>query len=267
MASKLPWAVASLMMISLAVASISLAEHEYEITATIGDTTLNSATGAASLPIAGTYTHAATGGQITISNVGSGGATAQIAVSDTAVDEVKLINARITANNTSVTNFPITFKRRMTQGPNTPPPLYYKIYASGLFQQGLGSSINIGWFSKNPLSNGFLYLGSQPCTPPGIPTQYNCVIAPAGSSWPTPPDMTADRVPKVEVALKLANGKWLDFDSTVAQPRQIRLYTSGSPDVTPCPKKRRGRDCTDQPNPSLYLPYQLEAAKVIGKEP
>ena len=260
MVAKSVWVVVSFLVASLAIVSMSLAEHQYEITVTIGDTTLNSSDGATYIPIAGTYTHAATGGSITIANVGSGGATAQVAISDTAVDEIKLINAKITANNTYVTAFPITFKRRMTSGPDTAPPVYYKMYAKGLFQQAAGSSIYIGWFGKNPLSSGFFFLDSKQYTP-GL-TSFT--IAPAGKSWPTPPDLTSDRVPKVEFTVKLTNATWLDFDSTQAQPRMIKLYTSGSPDQTVC--TAGDPDCIVQDDPTLYLPYQYEAREVVGRK-
>jgi len=264
MAIKIVGAFISVLVLCFAIPSISLAEHDIEITVTIGDTSLNSVSPHSSVPIAGTYSHAATGGSITISNVGAGGATAKVeltaGMNDGIEDSIRLINARITANNASVTNFPITFKRKMAQGPNTPGPKYYKMLAKGLFQQAAGSSIYLGWFNKNPVSNGFFFLDSRQYTP-GL-TSFT--INPAGKAWPTPPDLTNDRVPKVEFTVKLANGRWLDFDTTVAAQRMIKLYTSGAPDRTLCSAGATG--CIVQDVPGLYLPYQYEAANVIGKE-
>lgn len=260
MAVKVVGAIMSILALCFAIPSISLAEHGYEITVTIGDTTLNSSSPHTSVPIAGTYSHAATGGSITIANVGTGGATAKVeltaGMTDSVEDSIRLINAKITANNASVNNFPITFKRRMIQGPNTPPPVYYKMYGKGLFQQASGSSIYLGWFCKNPLSNGFFFLDSMQYTPGSI----SFTIAPAGKAWPTPPDMSGDRVPKVEFTVKLASGKWLDFDTTAAQPRMIKLYSSGAPDKTAA-CAAGDTDCVQQDEPTLYLPYQFEAAK------
>lgn len=263
MVNKFIAAILAVFIVSFSMPYPSFAEHDYEITVTIGDTTLNSESPHMSVPIAGTYTHAQTGGSITISSVGTGGVTAQVEVTagatDSVEDSLRLINARITANNASVTNFPITFKRRMISGPDTPPTLYYKMYGKGLFQQASGSSVNIGWFGKNPTSYGFFFLDSQQYTPGAT----SFTIAPAGKTWPTPPEMTGDRVPKVEFTIKLANGRWLDFDTTAAQPRMIKLYSAPNADVTPVCV---GGDpsCIQQDEPSLFLPYQYAASEVVG---
>lgn len=263
MAVKVVVAIVSVLTLCFTIPAISLAEHGYEITVTIGDTTLNSSSPHTSVPIAGTYSHAATGGSITIANVGTGGATAQVertaGMNDGTEDSIRLINAKITANNASVTNFPITFKRRMTEGPNTAPPLYYKMYVKGLFQQALGSSIYLGWFVKNPLSNGFLFLDSKQYTPGAI----SFIHAPAGKAWPTPPDMSGDRVLKMEFTVKLASGKWLDFENTT-QGRMIKLYSAPSADDdVPAPCAEGDTDCPGQIDPSMYLPYQFEAEKCV----
>jgi hypothetical protein len=256
--------IMSVLALCFAIPSASYAEHQYEVTVTIGDTTIPGTSGQPTL-IAGTYSHAATGGQITITNVGTGGAQAKVEVtngtSDSSSDSIRLINARITANNASVTNFPITFKRRMIEGPNTPPSnLYYKMYAKGLFQQATGSSIYLGWFVKHPMTSGFLFLDSKSYTPGST----SFTISPAGKIWPTPPEMDDDRVLKVEFTVKLANGRWLDFDTTVAQPRMIKLYSSPSPDESAC--DLADLTCNEDENPSLYLPYQFEAEKCVAHD-
>jgi hypothetical protein len=262
MAVKVVGGIVSVLALCFAIPSLSLAEHDYEITVTIGDTTLNSSSPHTSVPIAGSYSHAATGGSITITNVGTGGATAKVeltaGMTDGVEDSIRLINARITANNTSVNNFPITFKRRMTSGPDTPPALYYKMYTKGLFQQALGSSIYLGWFGKNPLSNGFFFLDSKQYTPGAT----SFTIAPAGKAWPTPPEMIGDRVPKVEFTIKLANGKYLDFE-TVAQSRMIKIYSSPSADHN-AECAGTDPDCIVQDEPTLYIPYQYAASEVVG---
>lgn len=263
MAVKVVGVIMSVLALCFSIPPTSLAEHAYEITVTIGDTTLNSPSPGTSIPIAGTYSHAATGGSITITNVGTGGATAHVeltaGMTDSVEDSIRLINARITATNSKVTNFPITFKRRMISGPDTQPPLYYKMYAKGLFQQASGSSIYLGWYGKNPLSSGFFFLDSKQYTP-GL-TSFT--IAPAGKAWPTPPEMSGDRVPKVEFTVKLTSGTWLDFDATQATPRMIKLYSSGSPDQTDeC--AAGDTDCLQQEVPPMYLPFQYEASKVVG---
>jgi hypothetical protein len=265
MAVKMVWTMVSVLAVCMAIPSPSFAEHDYEITVTIGDTTLNSVSPHTSVPIAGTYTHAATGGSITITNQGG---TAQVEIDsgnasqDNTEDSIRLINARITANNAYVTNFPITFKRRMISGPDTPPAVYYKMYAKGAFSYALGSSINIGWYSKNPLSNGFFFLDSKQYTP-GLLT---FTLAPPGKVWPTPPDLTGDRVPKIEFTVKLGISRYLDFDSNLPAPndnRMIKLYTSASPDRTGvC--AGGDADCVNQDVPSLYLPYQYQASEVVG---
>ncbi len=259
MAIKVVGAIISVLVMCLAIHPASYAEHDFEITVTIGDTTLTSSSPHTSVPIAGTYSHAATGGSITITSVG--GATAQVELtatpSDNTIDSIRLINAKIVANNASVTNFPITFKRRMISGPDTPPVLYYKLVAKGLFQQASGSSIYLGWFGKNPVTNGFFFLDSKQYTPGS--TAFN--ITPAGKAWPTPPNMTGDRVPKVEFTVKLSNGKSLDFN-TAGFSRMIRLFSSPSPDQTP-PCRADETDCTRQNEPSMYLPYQFEAEKCV----
>lgn len=239
----------------------SYAEHGYEITVTIGDTTLTSSgPGHASVNIAGTYDHAATQGQITITNAG-GMARVELSDSDGSEDSIRLLDANIKANNTKVTNFPITFKRRTISGPDTPPNVYYKMYAKGGFDLNSGGSINIGWYGKNPLSNGFFFLGSRSHTP-GLPT---FALTPQGTAWPIPPHLTGDRVPKIEFVLKLGQNKSLNFDSTLPPPndnRMIKLYTTGSPDRVVCTEKNA--DCDVQDEISLYLPYQYEASQVVG---
>src|SRR5690349_9475665 len=126
---------------ALIIGPVSLVFADYTITVTIGDTTLPAVVNGP-VNIAGVYMHAATGGQITISD--SGG-TAQVllpnAAQDNLLDSIKLVNARITANNANVTNFPLSFQAQMTQGPTTPQnTVFYKIQAVGLFQQPAGSS-------------------------------------------------------------------------------------------------------------------------------
>jgi hypothetical protein len=58
--------------------------------------------------------------------------------------------------------------------------------------------------------------------------------------------MAGDRVLKVEVTFNLANGKYLDL------PSGIKIFSSLVPDPD---------DAPDQPNPPLFLPTVLEAAK------
>jgi hypothetical protein len=238
---------------------IGYAEHGYEIVVTIGDTTLTSSSPHTSVNIPNqTYTHAASGGSITIANSNGTARVEQTPpIADSTNDALRMLNVRITANNSNVINFPITFKRRMIQNPNTPPALYYKTNANGTFQQATGSSILWGQYVKNPLGGGFLALGSKQYTP-GIILNFNQTIN-SNHQWPTPPthaDMSGDRVLKVEVTVKLANTKYLDLANGIS------MFSSLQPDPDPnCPPDNV--DCNEPP--PLILPSTLEAAEVVGK--
>lgn len=222
----------------------------YEIIVTIGDTILTSSAPHTSVNIPNQiYTHAASGGSITIANSNGTARVEQTPpIADNTNDALRLISLKITANNANVINFPITFMRQMTQGPNTPPALWYKTNAIGTFQQTGGSSILWGQFVKNPLTEGFLSLGSKQHTPGSL--SFNSTIN-TNHQWPTPPthtNMAGDRVPKVEVAFNLANGKYLDLKSG------IKIFSSLQPDVRPGTK-----------HPSLFLPCVLKAAKIMER--
>lgn len=237
---------------------MGFAEHDYEIIVTIGDTTLTSSSPHTSKTIPNqTYTHAASGGSITIANSGGTARVEQTPpIADGTNDALRLMSLKITANN-NVVNFPITFKRRMTQAPITPPALYYKTTAIGTFQQATGSSILWGQFVKNPLTEGFLALGSKQYTPGAI-LSFNQTIR-TNHQWPTPPthaNMSGDRVLKVEFTVNLANTKYLDLANGIS------IYSSTQPDPDPdCPDGNT--DC-DSP-PALILPSTLEAGTVVGK--
>ena len=198
----------------------------YEISVTIGDTILTSTAPHTSINIPNqTYAHAASGGSITIANLNGTARVEQTPpIADNINDALRLISLRITANNASVINFPITFIRQMIQGPNTPPPLYYKTTASGTFQQAGGSSILWKQFVKNPVAAGFRALGSKQHIP-GL-LNFSSTIS-ANHQWTTPPNMAGDRVLKVEVTFNLANGKYLDL------PNGINIFSSLQPDPDP----------------------------------
>jgi hypothetical protein len=234
--------------LTLAVTSTALAG--YTITVTIGDTTLPAVTNGPVIIPDGIYSHAATGGSVTIAHFG---ATAQVEFpsfkSDGADDHIRLINTKITANNASVNNFPIVFQGQMEPNPITPPTKYYKMKAAGLFQQGAGSSILVGMYMKNPTSEGFTFLNQQ---------QYvTFTIFPAGTGWPPPghSQLGGTRIIRVDTAIKLANGKYLDFNT--ANGRVIEMYSSGVPD--------KGKSCDPSDTtcqegevPGLYLPSLLQ---------
>jgi hypothetical protein len=236
--------------------SLCHAEHDYEITVTIGNTTLNSEHPHTSRTIPNQqYTHPSAG-TITIENSNGTARVEQTPpIADNTNDALRLINVKITAN-TDVTNFPITFKRRMTQGPNTPPALYYKTTAIGTFQQAAGSSILWGQFVKNPLSEGFLWLGSEQYTP-GL-LAFNRTIR-ANHQWPTPPthdNMVGDRVLKVEFTVNLANGKSLDLRNGIS------MFSSTTPDPDPsCAPDEQS--CSEPP--ALVLPSILKSSETVGR--
>ena len=248
--------------LTLAVASTALAG--YTITVTIGDTTLPPVTnGPVTIP-AGIYTHAATGGSVTIAN--SGG-TAQVDFptaikNDANEDSIKLVNTRITANNSSVNNFPISFQGQMEPNPTTPPTIYYKMMMVGAFQQGAGSSILVGMYMKNPTSEGFTFLQQQQHTPGAITFSYS----PPGTAWP-PSGHSAlggTRVLRVDTAIKLASGKFLDFNTT-GNNRAVEMFSSGTPD------KGKSCDpsdttCQEEDVPGLYLPSLLEWNDGLGRQ-
>jgi hypothetical protein len=255
-------AVPFLLLIALSlVPGVGYAEHDYEIIVTIGDTTITSISPHTSVNIPlQSYTHAATGGTITIS-ASPTNAPARVKVgnlvgefNDTNDDVLYLLGARITANNTSVTNFPITFMRRYAEGPNTSPIKYYKTNANGTFQQALGSSILFGEYVKNPVSAGFTFLKSLQYTPnpPTYPLTFNKTIS---QGWPMPPTganhLTGNRVLKVEVVLNLANQRYLDLGNG------IRMYSSLAPACRP-----NEEECP--PPPPMWLPHHLEAARDAG---
>ena len=232
------------------------------ITVSIGDTTLTPVTnGPVTIP-QGTYTHAATGGSITIAN--SGG-TAQVEFpsfkNDGTEDSIRLVNARITANNTSVNNFPISFQGQMESPPDTPPTIYYKMKAVGWFQQASGSSILVGMYLNNPTTEGFIFLNQQQYTP-GATT---FTINPPGTAWPPAghSDEAGTRILRVDTAIKLANTRFLDFNTT-NNGRAIEMYSSGSPDKGKyCDPADKG--CDEQDVPGLYLPSLLKWNDGMGK--
>lgn len=247
--------------LTLAVASAALAN--YTITVTIGDTTLTPVTNGPVIIPAGTYTHAATGGSVTIA---TSGGTAQVefptAKSDGSDDSIRLVNTRITANNTSVTNFPISFQGQMQPNPITPPTKYYKMKAVGLFQQGTGSSILVGMYVKNPTSEGFTFLNQQQYTPGAV----TFTIYPPGTGWPPSghSELGGTRIIRVDTAIKLASGKYLDFNYT-GNSRAIEMYSSGVPD------KGKSCDpsdttCQEEEVPGLYLPSLLEWNDGLGRQ-
>ena len=205
--------------------STSFADDAFEIIVTIGDTTLTAASPATSLIIPNqVYTHAGSGGSITIANSGGIARVEQTPpVADGINDALRIMSLRITANNSSVNNFPITFRRRMTQGPNTSGQrVWYKTTAIGTFQQGGGNSILWGQFVKNPLPGvAFRALGARQHTPG--PLNFNATIN-ANHEWTTPPNLALDRVLKVEFTFNLANGSFLDLANG------IRMFSSLIPD-------------------------------------
>ena len=222
----------------------------YEIIVSIGDTTLTSSSPHTSINIPNqTYTHAASGGSITIANSNGTARVEQTPpIADNTSDTLRLISLKITANNAYVINFPITFRRRMTQGPNTSSgiALWYKTTAVGTFQQAGGSSILWGQFVKNPLTEGFLALGSRQHTPGSL--NFNLTIN-TNHQWPTPPThahMAGDREVKVEVTFNLANGKYLDLKSG------IKIFDSSVAFGRPPGKK----------HPALVLPTLLKLVKM-----
>lgn len=226
----------------------------YEIIVTIGDTTLTSSSSHTSINIPNqTYTHAASGGSITITNSNGTARVEQTPpIADNTSDSLRLISLKITANNANVINFPITFQRQMTQGPNTSPgtALWYKTTAIGTFQQAGGSSILWGQFVKNPLTEGFLALGSKQHTPGSL--SFNSTIN-TNHQWPTPPThahMQGDRVVKAEITFNLANGKYLDLKSGIKVFNSSVAY--GRPGKKDPPKRY-------QP---LFLPTVLKQAKM-----
>lgn len=195
----------------------------YEIIVTIGDTTLTSSSPHTSITIPNqTYTHAASGGSITIANSNGTARVEQTPpIADGVNDALRLISLKITANNASVNNFPITFMRQLTQGPIAPPNLWYITNGIGTFEQAVGSSILWKQFVKNPLTAGFTALGSEQYTP-GL-LNFNRKIT-TGHKWLTPPNMAGDRVLRVEVTFNLASGKYLNL------PNGIKMYSSLQPD-------------------------------------
>ena len=261
MSCQLVCRLAVMTALTLAVASAALAD--YTITVTIGDTTLPAVTnGPVTIP-AGTYTHAATGGSVTIANAGG---TAQVEFpsfkSDGAEDSIKLVNTRVTANNVSVNNFPIRFQGQMQPNPTTPPVKYYKMKAVGYFQQTAGSSILVGMYMKNPTSEGFTFLNQQQHTPGANPFTIN----PPGTGWPPSghSELSGTRIIRVDTAIKLANTKWLDFN-TATNGRAIEMYSSGTPD------KGKSCDpsdttCQEEEVPGLYLSSLLEWNDGFGRQ-
>lgn len=224
----------------------------YEIIVTIGDTILTSSSPHTSINIQNqTYTHAASGGSITIANSNGTARVEQTPpIADNTNDALRLISLRITANNASVINFPITFLRQLKEGPNTPNALWYKTTATGTFQQASGSSILWGQFVKNPLAEGFLALGSKQHTPGSL--SFSSTIN-TNHQWPTPPthsNMSGDRVLKVEITFNLAYGKYLDLASG------IKIFSSLTPLITTGKGKK---------HPPLFLPTVLEAATKYRK--
>jgi len=250
-----------ILFVSLARAPFVLAD--YTITVTIGDTTLSPVTNGP-VNIAGTYTHAATGGQITIAN--SGG-TAQVllpnAAQDNLLDSIKLVYAKITANNVSVTNFPLSFQAQMVEKPNTPEStVFYKLAVLGLFQTATGSSFLIGDYLKNPLTEDFTFLQAVQYTPGNILMSLN----PAGSPWPPPShvDLSGDRLLRVETAIRLANGKWLDFNTGANPSRFILMYNDSSPDQCPPGSKPGSKKC--KKDQSMYLPCAMKRSECQSKK-
>lgn len=250
--------------LSLAVASTALAD--YTITVTIGDTTLPAVTNGP-VPIAGNYTHATTGGSITIAN--SGG-TAQVEFpaikNDPNEDSIKLVNARITATGGTVNNFPISFQGQEQANPITAPTIYYKMNVVGLFQQATGSSILVGMYMKNPTSEGFTFLNQQQYTPGVIPGAIAFTIAPPGTGWPPSghSQLSGTRIIRVDTAIKLALNRFLDFNTT-NNSRAIEMFSSGVPD------KGKSCDpldttCQEEEVPGLYLPSLLDWNDGLGRQ-
>lgn len=247
--------------LTLAVASAALAD--YTITVKIGDTTLQAVTNGPVIIPVGTYSHAATGGSVSIANTGG---TAQVEFpsfkSDGAEDSIKLVNARITATSGTVNNFPISFQSDMQPNPVTQPTIYYKMKAVGLFQQATGSSILVGMYLKNPTSEGFTFLNQQQYTPGAI----TFTIFPPGTGWPPAghSQLSGTRTLRIDIALKLALNKYVDFNTTNSS-RAIEMYSSGVPD------KGKTCDladttCQEDDVPGLYLPSLLEWNDDLGRQ-
>lgn len=242
----------------------SIALADYVITVTIGDTTLPPVTnGPVTIPEDSTYSHAATGGSVKINK--SGGTAAQVEFTqgliDSNDDAIRLINTRITAQNGNVTNFPIIIQGRMTANPTTPPALYYKMKAAGLFSYGPGSSILVGMYLKNPLTEGFTFLNQAQYTPGAT----NFSLTPPGTQWPPVghADLSGDRILRVETAFKLPINRYLDFN-TSANNRFIGMYNSASPDKSrSCDGS--DKDCVEEDVPGLYLPGLLEWSDCHGR--
>ena len=258
MRSQIGWCLS--VVLAIIIGPVSLALADYTITVTIGDTTLNPVINGP-VPIKGNYTHAATGGTITIADWGG---TAQVflpnAGQDNVLDSIQLVNAKITATNTSVTNFPLSFQAQMTEGPRTPDSIvFYKLAVLGLFQTATGSSFLIGNYVKNPLTEVFTFLQAVQYTPGNILMSLN----PAGISWPPPShaDLTGDRVLRVETAIALANTKFLDFKTTgVNPPRSILMYNSSSPDQCPPGSKKCHK------SRGMYLPCSMKPSECKMKK-
>ena len=248
---------------ALTLAVASTAHADYTITVKIGDTTLPAVTNGPVIIPAGTYSHAATGGSVTIANAGG---TAQVEFpslkSDGAVDSIKLVNAKITATRGTVNNFPISFQGDMQPNPVTPTTIYYKMKAVGLFQQASGSSILVGMYLKNPSSEGFTFLNQQQYTPGSV----TFTIFPPGTGWPPAnhSQLSGTRTLRIDIALKLTDTKFVDFNTT-NNSRAIEMYSSGVPD------KGKTCDpadttCQEDDVPGLYLPSLLEWSDDLGRQ-
>jgi len=207
----------------------------YEISVIIGGTTFTSAPPHTSVNIPNQqYDYA--GQSITIANSNGTARVEQTPpIADGVNDALRLMSLRITAKNANVTNFPITFMRQVTQGPNSPPNLWYITRGIGTFEQAGGSYILWKQFVKNPTTAGFTALGSKPYTPGGL--AFNLKID-AGHQWPT--KMAGDRVLRVEVTFNLASGKYLDLSNGIS------MFSSLQPDPdvrtghpTPEPTKKK----------------------------
>ena len=109
-------------------------------------------------------------------------------------------------------------------------------------------------YLKNPTSEGFTFLNQQQHTPGAL----SFIINPPGTGWPPSGhvDLGGTRILRVDTAIKLANNKFLDFN-TSGNSRSIEMYSSGVPDKGKfCDPG--DQDCQEENVPGLYLPSLLQ---------
>jgi hypothetical protein len=137
--------------------------------------------------------------------------------------------------------------------------------AVGLFERGIGSSLLVGMYLKNPTSEGFTFLNQQQKTPPATTTPQTVTIWPPGTGWPPAghSQLSGTRILRVDIAFKLAQSRYLDFNTTNA--RSIEMYSTGTPDHgEPCDPA--DPTCQEEDVPGLYLPSLLEWNDDLGRQ-